>query len=311
MLSQLIRNTLLSSALLLSWVPTVALSQPTATEQPLVGTNLVDLNQAFLSFYRAQTPSVIAQLPLIVVIRSDGVTAIEPNQKTHYDFSPGIMEIKSALHAVLGYQGVMTELAMPHSAIEWSEANRYLSSLIQLKTLIPDTQASPSAKQGTMAVISQLEQATRTAITRQTVEQQDVATTLAAVEPAVMAVLDEIGELSVQAMIATLQAIQEKVSVQTWEKVVIVVPGPATARMNNLGLAAAADVLGEEALGERIFYSEAIYDDTGIQAYVQLLMRDKRFSTLMFDQPHRMWRDVFADTSRQYLDQDTQASLAR
>ena len=141
-----------------------------------------------------------------------------------------------------------------------------------------------------MAVISQLEQATRAAISRKTVEQQDVATTLSAVEPAMMAVVDEIGELSLQAMIAALLAIQEKVSIQTWGK---------------------SGVLGEQALGERIFDSEAIYDDTGIQAYVQLLMRDKRFSSLMFDQSHCMWRDLFADTSWQYLDQDTQASLAR
>ena len=311
MLSKFIRNTLLSSTLLFFWAPTLAWSQSAAIEQPSVAINLADLNQAFISFYRLQTPSVIAELPLVIIIRSESVLAIEPAQKTRYDFSPGITEIKSALHAVLGYQGLMTELAMPQSAIGWSEADRYLSSLIQLKSLIPDIQASALAKQGTMAVISQLEQATRTAITRRAIQQQDIATTLAAVKPSMMAVVNEIGQVSVQAMIATLRAIEARVSSETWAKVVIVVPGPATARMDNLGIVAAADVLGEDALGKQIFYSEAIYDDTGILAYVQLLMRDKQFSTLMFDQPYRMWRDLFADTSREYLDKDIQTPLAR
>jgi len=229
MLFQLIRNTLLSSALLFSLAPTAALSQPPATEQPSVAAKLADLNQTFLSFYRSQAPSVSAELPLIIIINNDGVTAIEPNQKTHYTFSPSINEIKSALHAVLGYQGLMTELAMPNAAIEWSAADRYLDSLIELKSLIPDTHASASAKQGTMAVISRLEQATRTAITRQTIERQDVATTLSAVKPLVMTVVNELGQVSAQAMIAALRAIEERVFPQTWQKVVIVVPGPATA----------------------------------------------------------------------------------
>lgn len=311
MLSQLIRNTLVSSALLLSWAPTAAWSQSVAIEPTLMATKLANLNQAFLSFYRSQTPSVSADLPLIIIIHNDGVTAIEPNQKTRYAFSPSINEIKSALHAVLGYQGLMSELAMPNSAIEWSEADRFLSSLIKLKNLIPDTQASASTRKDTMALISQLEQATRTAITRQKVDSQDIVTTLSTVKPLLITIVNEIGQTSVQAMIAALRAIEERVSPQTWEKVVIVVPGPATARMDNLGLAAAAEVLGESALGKQIFYSEAIYDDKSVIAYVQLLMRDKRFSTLMFDQPYRMWRDLFADTSKVYLDKDTLAPLAR
>jgi len=126
-----------------------------------------------------------------------------------------------------------------------------------------------------------------------------------------MSVVNEIGQSSADAMIAALKAIEEKVTPAIWEKVIVVVPGPATARINNLGLAAASTVLGAAALGKQIFYSEAIYDDDGILRYVQTLMRDKQFSTLMFNQPYRMWRDALADTSSKYLVQNTDAPLAQ
>jgi hypothetical protein len=124
-----------------------------------------------------------------------------------------------------------------------------------------------------------------------------------------MSVVNEIGQSSADAMIAALKAIEEKVTPAIWEKVIVVVPGPATARINNVGLAAASAVLGASALGKQIFYSEAIYDDVGILRYVQMLIRDKKFSTLMFNQPYRMWRDLFSDTSIKYLVEDTDAPL--
>lgn len=297
--------------LLMTFAQAPSIAQPTGSAPSAVTTQLADLNTSFISLYRAQTPSVKAELPLIIIMGVDGVTAIEPTQKTRYAFSPGINEIKSALHAVLAYQGVMTELSQPNSTLAWTEADRFLTSLVALTSLIPKTQVNALTQKQTTAFIWQLKQATRLAIDRQTKSPQEVAATLKLVEPQVMAVVNALGELSATAMTAALEAIKDRVTPAVWEAVIIVVPGPATARMNNLGLAVAARVLGESALGRQIFYSEAIYDDESVLNFVQMLMRDKRFSTLMFDQPYRMWRDVLADTSLNYLDKDTVARLAR
>jgi predicted XRE-type DNA-binding protein len=286
-------------------------AQPIGTATSSTSVKLAELNTKFISLYRAQTPTLEAELPLIIIINNDAVTAIEPHQRTRYVFDSSIYEIKSALHAVLAYQGLMTALAVPKPIVAWHEADQFLTMLISLQPLIAETQASALAKQDTMALISQLENATRTAIAQQKVTPKDIAFTLSNVEPKVMSVVNEIGQSSADAMIAALKAIEEKVTPAIWEKVIVVVPGPATARINNLGLAAASTVLGAAALGKQIFYSEAIYDDDGILRYVQTLMRDKQFSTLMFNQPYRMWRDALADTSSKYLVQNTDAPLAQ
>jgi len=300
------------AALLLTAVQVPSWAQTNSLAPETVSTKLGDLNTGFITLYRTQNASVLAQLPLIVIVHFDRVTVIEQTQKTQYDFSPGHYEIKAALHAVLAYQGLMNELANPDSkTITWSDADRFSSSLVELMSLIPDIQASPAAQQGATAVISRLQEATRIAIAQQKVTLQDIVYTLSSVEPDVMAVNKEIGQSIIHAMIATLKAIEEKATSSIWEKVIIVVPGPATARVNNLGIAAAATVLGESALGKQIFYSEAIYDDDGILRYVQLLMRDKHFSTLMFNQPYRLWRDVLSETSEKYLSENTGALLAR
>lgn len=303
--------TICVTTILLTVVQMPSWAQPSGTATATVSAKLADLNTGFITLYRAQNASVLAQLPLIVIINYDGVTAIEPTKRTQYAFSPGYYEIKAVLHAVLAYQGLMNELTDPNSTLTWRDADRFSSSLVELTSLIPKTQASAAAQQGATTVISKLQQATRAALTQQKVTTQDIAFTLSSVESEVMAVNNEIGQLTINAMIATLKAIEEKATPSIWEKVIIVVPGPATARVNNLGLAAAATVLGKSALGKQIFYSEAIYDDEGILRYVQMLMRDKHFSTLMFDQPYRMWRDVLSETSEKYLSENTGALLAR
>lgn len=299
------------AALLIISVQVPSWAQSTGTEPATVSDKLADLNTGFITLYRAQNTSVLAQLPLIVIVNYDGVIAIEQTQRTQYAFSPGHYEIKAALHAVLAYQGLMNELAGPNATLTWRDAEGYSSSLVALMSLIPEIQASAAARQGATAVISKLQQATRAAIAQQKVTLKDIALTLSSVEPEVMTVNNEIGQSTIKAMIAALKAIEEKVTPSIWEKVIVVVPGPATARVNNLGIAAASAVLGKSALGKQIFYSEAIYDDEGILRYVQMLMRDKHFSTLMFDQPYRMWRDVLSETSEKYLSENTGALLAR
>lgn len=305
------RFTICITALLVTFMQVPSWAQPSGTATATASAKLADLNTDFLALYRAQNPAILAQLPLIVIVNYDGITAIEPTKKTQYTFSPSHYEMKTALHAVLAYQGLMNELTEPNSTLTWRDADRFSSSLVELASLIPKTQASTAAQQGATAVISKLQQATRTAIAQQKVTTKDIAITLSSVEPEVMAVNNEVGQSLINAMIAALKAIEEKVTPSIWKKVIVVVPGPATARANNLGVAAAATVLGKSALGKQIFYSEAIYDDEGILRYVQTLVRDKHFSTQMFDQPYRMWRDVLSETSEKHLNDNTGAQLAR
>jgi hypothetical protein len=134
---------------------------------------------------------------------------------------------------------------------------------------------------------------------------------LAKVGPNIVTVVKEMGQESAETLKAILVLIQSKTSKEVWDQTIAVIPGPITARLNNLNVAVTASVMGRELMGKRIFYSENFYDEPGIRSYVAMLMRDKRLSIMLFDDPYRMWRDLFADTSETIIEKDFFVPLAK
>ena len=58
--------------------------------------------------------------------------------------------------------------------------------------------------------------------------------------------------------------------------------------------------MDRDLLGKRIFYSENIYDQASIISFIEMLMRNKKLSIMLFDDPYRMWRDFLADTTSNF-----------
>lgn len=302
-------TSLVIGSLMLMWA-----SAPAAQSQQLDTQSIKpyrDLNQSFLSLYHMQNPMIDAELPLIVVIRSETMSAIEPTLTTTYTLASEIEEIKSALHATLAYQGLMTVAAQTPSDTVWVDVAKFDANLSELEKLVTGSSADAITRSATLAALREFRSGTAKVLAQRHVTQEQTIAVLHAARPHVMQAVAKIGDSSLEQMTAVLRAIREKVSPEVWDKVVVVVPGPATARVDNLAVMAAMLVLGEDQLGHRIFYSEGVYDDTGIKAFVQMLMRDKQFSGMLFENPYRMWRDLFADTSRKYIDRDYFASPAQ
>ena len=293
-----------------SAVPGVSGTPPALTVNPSLE-SFGQLNQSFLSLYHLQNPLVVDELPLIVVIRSESMSAIEPDLTTTYTLAPQIREIKSALHAALGFQGLMTVAATSPSQAVWTKVLSFDADLTRLKGLVGSASADAVIRLATLAAIRELQATTRNALAQKQVSEQEVVAALQTARPHLMLAVEKIGQLSFAQMTATLRAIEEKVPRGVWDKAVVVVPGPATARIDNLAVMAAIAVLGEDQLGRRIFYSEGVYDDQGIIAFVQMLKRDQTFSDMLFGDPYRMWRDVFADTSRKHINRNYFTSLAQ
>lgn len=83
-----------------------------------------------------------------------------------------------------------------------------------------------------------------------------------------------------------------------------------TARRDNLETAVTARVLGPEKLGSQIFYAEGVFSTSSALSYLSTVLGDAQFSQDMFDSSTRMWRDLFADTSRIYVGRDFYTALA-
>lgn len=305
-------SVLLGSVILAAGGLAMAQSTISATESI---SSFRELNKSFLSLYRLQNPQIDANLPLIVIIRSESISAIEASKSTTptttYTLAPQIEEIKSALHATLAFQGLMNVAATTPDDNVWTKVAQFHADVSQIEGMVERSDADIVTRSATLAALRELQKGIKAALGQKAVTKQQVVDTLHSARPHLMQAVNKIGEVSVEQMTVVFRTIKEKVSPEVWDKAVVVVPGPATARIDNMAVMAAMRVLGQEALGRRIFYSEGIYDDKGITAFVQLLMRDKRFSEMLFDDPYRMWRDLFADTSRQYINHDYFTSLAQ
>ena len=268
------------------------------------------LNDGFRKLYYEQTKAVMDQLPLILIVGGDSVTALSGELRTVYPLPNTYAEIKSSLHSVLGFQGLIALTGNTDDA-QWQKVIRYSKDLGELLTLIPQTDAKPKIKQLTIEFVTQLKEATDMFIKQKQINENQMLSVLAKVRPIIITVAKDIGQESAESLRAILVSIQSKTSKDVWDQTIAVIPGPITARLNNLNAAVTASVMGRDLLGKRIFYSENFYDEAGIRSYVAMLMRDKKLSVMLFDNPYRMWRDLLADTSETIIDGDFFVPLAK
>jgi hypothetical protein len=269
------------------------------------------LNEEFRKLYREQTKAIMDEIPLILIVSGDSVTALSGQSRTLYLLPNIYTEIKASLHSVLGFQGLMVKLSGNVDDEQWQKAIQYSKYLSELLTLIPQTTAQQKTKQLTIEFVTLIKKATDEFIKQKQVNENQVQAVLTKVRPIILNVAKDIGQESAESLKAILVSIQAKTSKSDWDRTIAVIPGPITARLNNLNVAVTASVMGRELLGKRIFYSENVYDEAGIISYIEMLMRDKKLSVMLFDDPYRMWRDLLADTSTTIIETDFFTPLAK
>jgi hypothetical protein len=307
MLKGMIRAAVLFSAVAVSGV----MAQSGPTNDADVASTLRALNQSFIASYHAQNKMVRSALPPIIVIRSDSISLLNQDKTTIYAFSSQIQEVKSALHATLGFQGLMRVAAVNPSPQIWADLMQFDQQLSELRPLLQQSRADQATRDETHAAVDIMQAAVQKALAQRSVSDKSVREALGQARPHLMKAVEQIGQVSIAQMMDVLRAVEQSMSASQWSEVIVVVPGPATARVDNLAIASAIEILGQSALGRRIFYSEGVYDDKAIEAYVLMLKRDQGLSDMLFDDPYRMWRDVFADVSRQYVEGDYVVPLAQ
>lgn len=95
------------------------------------------LNEEFRKLYREQTKAIMDEIPLILIVSADSVTALSGQSRTVYLLPNTYSEIKASLHSVLGFQGLMVKLSGNVDDEQWQKAIQYSKYLSELLTLIP------------------------------------------------------------------------------------------------------------------------------------------------------------------------------
>ena len=276
-----------------------------------VNTSLKILNEEFRKLYYEQTNIVMNELPLILIISGESVTALSDQSQTIYSLSSTSAEIKASLHSVLGFQGLLVNLSQGADDAQWNKMIDYSKYLGELLILIPQTSAQQKTKQLSIEFVTQIKNTTDEFIKQKQVNEDQLKAVLIKVRPIIRNIAKDAGQELAESLKGILLSIQAKTSKSDWDRTIAVIPGPVTARLNNLNIAVTASVMGRDLLGKRIFYSENIYDEKGIISFVEMLMRDKKLSTMLFDDQYRMWRDFLADTSSTIIEADYFTPLAK
>lgn len=296
--------------------PSTAAARDTA---PTVSDTLEDINAGFRALYHERTQQVLEQLPLVLVVQNDTITAVRGNQRRLYPVPlQRYNEARAVVHAVLGFHGLMGSIANEATPSEGrlSEQARgrvqaFASELERVRRLLPHTTLSPQEKTQARMVLNQLVNACHDVLASGSVSTEWIATTLRPTEAPLFALAESVGNAHVAAMQGALKRAQADATAEEWANAVAVVTGPMTPRRNNLETAIVASVMGPEHLGTRIFYSENIFSVDGALAYLKTLVGDKELSEHVFGKPYRMWEDLFAPVSRGLVSEDFYTDLPK
>ena len=279
-------------------VPTPARDVPNSA-----ATRLEALNTDFRSLYQERTRQVLENQPLVLVVQNSGITAIRGQQQQTYPVAlTHYTEIKSISHAVLGFHGLMMQLVQAGDGAVWNRAEHFLANLEALHGTLTQTVLDTTEQQQVNLLLEALEQTTRHALATRQITPDVVKATLQSTRPVIDALVISAGQRHVLAMQKTLDQIKASVTAEEWAAAIAVVTGPMTPRRNNLETAVVASALGTANLGTRIFYAENIFSIDGALAYLQTVLGDRELSVHVFDDPYRMWQDLFSPVSRTLVD---------
>lgn len=140
----------ISVGALLAVAACIGLMQPaSASESPAeVANELTELNSDFREWYGAGRTELIEDLPLVLVVSNQGVIAIRQSGTANYQVDlTAYTQVKSILHAALGFQGLMRTTLGAGESADWGEVEELIENLDRGRALIPGTEL-PSKLQG-------------------------------------------------------------------------------------------------------------------------------------------------------------------
>lgn len=288
-----------------------------ATSVPVVASGSVDdslavLNTEFEGWYDARREEVMADQPLILVVSGGGVVAVRGDDSTTYPVDlTAYQQVKALMHGLLGFQGIMRTTAAARGAANWSDVADFLGQLRQTRALVPDTMLPASGKARVTSAYNTLISVTKSALDSRSMTVKTVRTTLREARPLMMPEVKWIGRQHARDVEAALLDAKADATKAEWQSVVAVATGPMTPRRDNLETAVVAHVLGKDLLGTRIFYSENLFSTSQALSYLNTVLGDSQFSVDMFASSTRMWRDLFAPVSHEWVRGDFYTALAR
>lgn len=95
---------------------------------------------------------------------------------------------------------------------------------------------------------------------------------------------------------------KQNISTEDWDRLHVIVSGPAMPRKNNLAVQYFSKLLGVRGEGEKIIYAESVFQPTRAMQILGTNLLDAQIGEGYFGDPWRMHRDLLGNAAAVYLD---------
>ncbi|MGD9545757.1 MAG: hypothetical protein AB7F41_08120 [Methylocystis sp.] len=263
-----------------------------------------EINTTFRTLYGANREELFASTPLaaITLIGTGEIWRIEHGEVVQsYPPAPWLRQVKSLMHAVIGAQATWARLVRgkdPESARQAAVVlNKALEEAVSRLALeLPAALAAPA-----QIVLGKLLQLAVNWSAGQMASPAEFPEALRQVRVELENVIAIVGEEAYASIVKGLRALIDESDPAVWEESLFAVCGVAFGRRDNVEIAAAMSVMGEDCVGTRLLYLENAHDVAQGMACIAAALTDRALGVDVFGDPYRMWRDILGDVAARHV----------
>lgn len=273
-----------------------------------------EINATFRRLYGANRDEVFASTPLsaITLIGTGEIWRIEHGAVVKsYPPTPWISQVKSLMHAVIGVQGTWARLVrgkdLESARLAAVRLNKALEDAVsRLSRELPAELVTPA-----QIVLGQLLQLSVNWAAGQMTTPAELPEAIEKVQVELEKIITAAGEAVYASIVRGLHSFIDETDPAVWESCLVCVCGVAFGRRDNVEIAAAMSLMGEESVGTRLLYLENAHDLPQAMACLAAALADRDLGEGVFNDPYRMWRDLLGDVAARHVGKGFFPTLGR
>lgn len=257
-----------------------------------------DLNMAGRSAYAKEHSKMLpADFPIFLV--TGKVSLIKGSKSGERSYTPPLYDqLKSLSHLSLGIAAAgLFALETPNDQSWRSSLLDLRSKAISAKARLDSSVLNTSQKQRQIAIIDQSLAFMDDALAKSSINSAALKQYTQAMSPLLLANTTEAARAQIEMLDRAVNDLGKDLSPEEWNRALVVLTGPKTAREGNLQSQYFMFRLGEKIMGQRIIYVENIFDEDQALSVLQTVLTDRKIGALFFNDPSRMERDLLSDAA--------------
>ena len=263
-----------------------------------------EINATFRTLYAANRDEVLASAPLaaITLIGTGEIWRIEYGQVAKsYPPAPWVAQVKSMMHAIIGAEATAARLVRGKDVESARPAADRLNKALELAVSTLSSEAPPELVSPIKSVLGRLLRLSKDWTAGRAASPKEFPDALQEVHAELETIITAVGEEVYASIVIGLRDFIAESDPAAWRNSLFCVGGVGFARRDNVEIAAAMSVMGEDEIGTRLLYLENAHDLPQAVNCLAAALADRDLGERVFGNPYRMWRDILGDVAKRHV----------